>query len=479
MEKIEPVRPSKRSAKMANVSDCRSVLIIDDEENTRYFLSNQLGAEGYSVKCAANGREGLGHLSFEHFDIVLCDIRMPSLSGLDVLKEARIRNPDSTFILMTAFGSIRSAVDAIQSGAFDYITKPFRIDELLRVLRRAEEHAALRKEISFLRDALGEKYGFHNIIGKAKSMQEIFALVKRIAETNIPVLIQGETGTGKELLAKATHFQSSRRNHRFVAINCGALPEGLQESELFGHVKGAFTDARADKPGLFELAHRGTLFLDEIGELAPNLQVKLLRVLEDGEVRRVGGTEAVHVDVRVLAATNVDLEEEMETGGFRKDLFFRLNVVPIRIPPLRERREDIPLLADHFLREFATETGRPSKELTPGALKLLLSYDWPGNVRELKNILDRASISADSDAVEKDHVAAALGSHRREIRVTFPSSSLPMSQIVRGLVRDVERDLILRALSEEKGNRTRAARRLGISHRSLLYKIKEYGLGFG
>lgn len=449
------------------------ILIIDDEENLRHMLSIMLRKQGYAVDTAADGREALERLATAVYDYILCDIRMPEMDGRTFLQQALARGVATPIIMMTAYGSIDTAVDCMQLGAYDFISKPFKQDEIVIVLKKAEERERLKQENRTLRAELDQAKGFSGLVGRNAAMLNLYDQIRRVADLKTTVLIQGESGTGKELVARALHQNSNRRNKPFVAINCGALPENLLEGELFGHVKGAFTGAHADKPGLIEQADGGTLFLDEVGEMPPNLQVKLLRVLQQGEVRRVGAIADQQVDVRVVSATARDLQTEVKAGRFREDLFFRLNVFTLCLPPLRERVDDIPLLVQHLLQECALRVGRTTvPQVGPLLLRELMAQPWPGNVRELENALERALVLCDGNQLELAGLRAASGPGDGGQPAALGDENLSIKQAERA----IEIDLISKALHKTGGNRTHAARILEISHRALLYKLKEYGL---
>ncbi len=452
------------------------ILVVDDEENMVHFLTKLLHAEGFDVEGVRTGEAALERLRAIPFELVLTDLKLPDTDGIGILKGARELQPEAVVVLITAYGTIESAIEAMRAGAYDYVTKPFRASEILQVVEKALERVRLRREVSQLRQAVAERFGFASLVGKSGKMQEVYTQIEKVAATRGTVLIQGESGTGKELVAKAIHFNSSRKSGPFVVIDCGAIPEALQESELFGHEKGAFTGAIATKKGLFEEAHGGTLFLDEVAELAPGLQAKLLRALQDGEIRRVGGTKTLHVDARVIAATNRDLAAEVREGAFREDLFYRLNVFPIFLPPLRERLEDLSLLVDHFLGRLAREGGRPSKRLSAEALRAMMTYPWPGNVRELEHALERAALLSEGETITDHDLPPAILAPKDELTVVLPDSAVRFKETMARLIRDAEVRLIRRALEEAGGNRSEAARILGISRRALLYKLNEYNL---
>ncbi len=451
----------------------RRLLVIDDEQNMRHMLSIMLKKSGYQVETAADGLEGLTALQSRHYDFILCDIKMPNMGGMEFLKAAREKLQDTTVIVMSAYGSIDTAVEAMKLGAYDYISKPFKSDEVHLTLKKAEERESLKKENLLLKERLreiGRENRFGNMIGKSKPMQAVFQLAEKVAHYDTTVLITGESGTGKELIARGIHFHGERSSGPLVPVNCGGIPETLLESELFGYVKGAFTGADKNKKGLFEEAQGGTIFLDEIGELPMSLQVKLLRVLQESEIRPVGGAKTRQVDVRVIAATAKNLEEEIGRGNFREDLFYRLNVMPIQIPPLRDRAEDIPMLCQAFIERFNRSLKRQVSEVSPDALSRLMKHGWPGNVRELENAIERAMVFAEGRQLKPDHFAPEIGAGTESDPVDTAISGYSLKKAQRNL----EKKLIVRALEETGGNRTRAAKLLEISHPSLLSKIKTY-----
>ncbi len=450
----------------------RRVLVVDDEENIRLVLRTLLRRTGYEVETASNGEEALKLVETFGPDFVLTDARMPKMGGLDLLSTLRAKQSEATVIVMSAYGNVDMALEAIKLGAYDYVQKPFKNDEIVLALRKAEEREALRRENRALREEIRKEFQFEDILAKSAPMQEIFRTVAKVAEFKTTVLISGESGVGKELVARAIHSRSSRSNARFVAVNCGAIPEALLESELFGHRKGAFTDASTDRRGLFEEADGGTLFLDEVGELPQPLQVKLLRVLQDETIRRLGDTKDLQVDVRIVAATHRDLVAETKASRFREDLYYRLNVLPIKVPPLRERRDDIPLLLDHFVHRNNARLGTSIREVAPEARRLLLEYSWPGNVRELENSVERAMVLSEGEVIAAQDLPERIRESRDPIKMQLASDELSIKKTAR----IIEEELIRRALQKTKGNRTRAATVLEISHRALLYKIKEYGL---
>jgi two-component system response regulator AtoC len=451
----------------------KKVLIVDDEENFRHMLSVILKKEGYDVETASNGKEALQKIVIFTFDQILCDIRMPEMDGLEFLNESKKMKVDATIIMMSAYGTEDIALEAIKLGAYDYISKPFKPDEIIFTIRKAEERERLRKENELLRKEVKKEYSFENIISKNEEMSKIFELIKKVAQYKSTVLITGESGTGKELVARALHYHSDRSQNPFVPINCGAIPENLLESELFGHVKGAFTDAIRSKKGLFEEADSGTLFLDEIGELPFQLQVKLLRVLQDNEIRRVGDSKPIQVDVRIIAATVKDLIKEVNESRFRDDLFYRLNVLPIHLPPLRERKEDIPLLVNYFIGKNNQSLNKNVMGIDPKALKVLMNYQWFGNVRELENTIERAIVLTDKDHIELENLPVEIQDFQNRVQL-IPLDEEECS--IKKASKALEMNLMKRALKKTRGNHTHAARLLEISHRALLYKIKEYGI---
>lgn len=447
--------------------DAGSILVVDDEPEMRALLQDVLQEAGYRVSVSDGGREALRRLSEDDYGVVLTDLRMKGMQGIELLTEIKRTAPEINVILMTAFGSVETAIEAMKQGAYDYLIKPIKNEELLRVTERAIREAALRREVGRLRREVLKEYSFHQILGKSKAMREVFDLIRRVAASPTNVLITGESGTGKELAAKAIHYNSDRREGPFVPVNCAAIPEALLESELFGHVKGAFTDAKTDKRGLFEEAQRGTLFLDEISELPLTLQAKLLRAIQEREIRRVGATRAVSVDVRIIAATNLTLAEEVKAKRFREDLFYRLNVIEIRLPPLRERREDIPLLVEAFLRKCAEASRKEVCGMTESALALLMDYAWPGNVRELENVIERAVTLARGEKIAPEDLPPAIQGSRGERRVLDEAAerTLPLA--------DVEKEYILRILEKTGGNKYQAAHVLGIDRKTLYRKLGE------
>ena len=445
------------------------IVVVDDEPAQRDLIGGFLAKQGHEVFPAASGAEALAHVKDRQVDLVLSDCRMPGMSGPELLLGIKAVNPEVPLILMTAYGTVETAVQAMKDGAADYLTKPLDLEELLLRLARVAEQSRLRSEVRDLQARLVERHRLEGIIGESGRMQEVLALAKRVAPSNATVLIRGESGTGKELIARAIHFNSPRAGGPLINLNCAALPEQLLESELFGHEKGAFTGAVAQRKGRFEQADGGSIFLDEIGDLSPTLQVKLLRVLQERQFERVGGNRTLTVDVRVLAATHRDLERAMREGTFRDDLYYRLNVVTIQIPPLRERREDISLLLDHFLRKFAAKNRRDVTGLTAAARDALLKYDYPGNVRELENIVERAILLCRGRVIDLEDLPATVRPGQR-------SADEPLPKDLPGVLADIERQAIESALERSGGVQTQAAAALGISERVLRYKMKKYGL---
>jgi two-component system response regulator AtoC len=447
------------------------ILIVDDDSGLRESLSLLLAAEGHEVAVAEGAEAALEQIESAPVDLVLCDLRMPGMDGLELLPELVRRLPHATVILMSAYGTDDLAIEAMRRGAYDYLAKPFHPSEVLLAIKKARERERLRRQNQLLRREVERAVGERPIVAASPRMIAVLELVERAAEFKATVLLTGESGTGKEVLARAIHAQSGRRNAAFVAVNCGAIPDALLESELFGHARGAFTGADRARRGLVAEADGGSLFLDEIGELGPHLQVKLLRVLQEEEVRPVGDSKPQRVDVRVIAATSRDLEADVASGRFRDDLFYRLNVVRVEVPPLRERREDIPLLVDHFLASFRGALGKPLRGIADDALAKLVSYRWRGNVRELENVIERAVILAETDRIRVCDLPENLLEE-----AGAPVRSGPGDLSLRRARRQVEGDLIRRALRATGGNRTHAARLLEISHRALLYKLKEHAI---
>jgi DNA-binding NtrC family response regulator len=445
-----------------------SILLIDDDDSLRRVMEFNLTESGYQVQTGKSGEEGLLLFSKHEFDAVITDITMPGMSGMGVLAKVRERDAGLPVIVITAYGTIESAVEAMRQGAFDYITKPFNRDELKLTVARALKLRRLEKENITLRAEVADRYRFDSIIGSSEKMKDVLDLAGRVAASDATVFITGERGTGKELLAKGIHFNSVRAQGPFVAVNCAAIPEALIESELFGHVKGAFTGAVKDKAGKFEIADGGTILLDEIGDLRFDLQAKILRVLQERVVDRVGDTKPIPVDVRVIASTNQDIEQAIKNGKFREDLYDRINVVGLRMPPLRERREDISLLADFFLRKYNKDS---SVSIAPDAMSVLISYGWPGNVREFEGVIERASVLKSGNVITMVDMPEKLTKDKMSVDDIF--LNLPEEGIS---LEDLEKNLIIKALEKRKGNQTKAAEYLGISRPTLIYRMEKYGL---
>ena len=446
------------------------ILVVDDEPSHRQMLEVVLSAEGYEIHQAEDGQGAIDLVEERFFDLILMDVRMGRVGGIEALKRIKEMSPGIPVIIMTAYASVNTAVDSLKSGASDYLTKPLDIEELKILVEKALRHRQLEQENVYLKERLDDRFDFSNIIGCSKPMQNLFETIALVAPTEATVLIVGESGTGKELIANAIHQNSPRTNKPFIKVNCAALPETLLESELFGHEKGAFTGAVAKKQGRFQLAHTGSIFLDEIGEMSPITQTKILRVLQEQEFEPLGSTHTVRVDTRVIAATNKNLAEEIQQGRFRDDLYYRLNVVTLEVPSLRERREDISLLTEFFLKQYAEKNRRLIKGFTPRTMDLLMRYSWPGNVRELENVVERAVIMGRSDMISQNELPDDI----RGLDVEIEKAGIDMSP-GRSL-KEVERDMILRTLEEAGGNRTRTAEILGISRRTLQLKLKDYGI---
>ena len=448
------------------------ILIAEDEEHQRDLLEGFLKKEGFSVEPVANGQEALHKLAGDFFDIALLDYKMPELDGLQTLREIRKLYPDLPVVMMTAYGTVETAVASMKEGALDYLTKPIDLDELLLILHKVIERSHLIQENRALKAQLQERYTFSNIIYGSPKMEEVIGLVARVAPSQTTVLIRGESGTGKELITNAIHYASPRSNMPLVKVNCSAIPETLLESELFGHEKGTFTGAAQRRIGRFEEASGGTIFLDEIGDLSPGTQVKLLRILQEKEFQRLGSNQTFKTDVRVIAATNQNLEEAMKKGLFREDLYYRLNVISIPLPPLRERREDIPLLMDYFLKKYSKLNQKSISDISKEARGLLLRHSYPGNVRELENLIERAVVLCRGEVITTQDLPFHLQEGKSEIEFPKKEKSLPES------LEGIEKDLIIKALHEHQGTQTRAAESLGISERVLRYKIRKYGIRF-
>jgi two-component system response regulator PilR (NtrC family) len=454
----------------------QKILVVDDEKSMCEFLEIMLKKDGYEVATTTSGEEALDLLDKNLYSMVLTDVKMPGVNGFDVLRKTKEVSPDTVVIMITAYGSPEGAVTAIKEGAYDYVTKPFRVEEVKLTIKKSLERSNLIRENIRLRQAVEERYKFWNLIGKSPKMQRVYELVEKVSQTKANVLITGESGTGKELVAKAIHYNSARKDQSFVTLNCGAIPENLLESELFGHMKGSFTGAIANKRGLLEMAAGGTLFMDEIGELPLPLQVKLLRVIQEREFKRVGGTDDIKVDVRIISASNQDLQQKVAQSSFREDLFYRLNVIQIKLPPLRERKEDIPLLVNHFVRKYSAETGKEIEGVTSEALELLLSYDFAGNVRELENIIERSITLETSPSITDRHIRSYLN-ERMMSKSIPPTLEIPEEGIdLNKVVEDLEKAFILKALEHAEGVKKKAAELLGMNFRAMRYKLAKYDL---
>jgi two-component system response regulator AtoC len=452
------------------------VLIVEDETDLREAIVEMLTHDGFDVDSAASGEEASEMLSQTPYDVLLTDLMMPGKNGIELIEEALFKYPQIIALLMTGHGSIDSAVEAIRKGASDYLAKPFKLIELAPRMRKGLKERDLRFENQYLREQLKDRYSFGSIVGCGRPMKKIFELIEAVAGLNTTVLVQGETGTGKELIAKAIHFNSPRRNQKLVSINCGAIPENLLESELFGHVKGAFTGAIQTRVGRFEQADGGTLFLDEIGNMPPSLQVKLLRVLQEREFERVGGNSTIKVDVRIIAATSTNLTDMVQKGAFREDLFYRLNVIPINLPPLRDRREDIPLLIPRFLEQFTQTHGMEPKTLAADVIKALMAYSWPGNVRQLENIIERmVALTGARTSISVEDIPNEIANRADELVpriIEIPDEGINFQNVVTGM----ERDLIVQSLQKTGGNKKLAAELLNLKRTTLIEKIKRIGL---
>jgi two-component system, NtrC family, response regulator PilR len=446
------------------------ILVADDEEIMRDVLSDILHSESYRVDLAENGSQALEMIHEKDYGVVLLDLMMPGIDGFQVLEELKQTENAPIAVILTAYASIERAVRATKLGAFDFISKPFKNDELLLTVKNAMAHRYLVEENRRLQKTLRERYSFQNIIGKSAGMQQIFSLIEQVAPRRSTVLVQGESGTGKELVAKALHASSSRVDAPFIAINCGNIPSDLLESELFGHVRGAYTGATSSKKGLFEAADGGTLFLDEVATISMEMQAKLLRVIQEREFRRLGGLESIKVDVRIIAATNVDLQTKVQQGVFRDDLYYRLNVIVIKIPPLRERTEDIPLLSEHFIRKYGAENDGENFSLEPSALKILMDYDWPGNVRELENVIERAVVLSPGGSIRADLFPKNIATVFPDMPVRLPQNGVPL----RERVGNFEKSIILAALEKTDWNQKKAAQLLSVNATTLSEKLKRF-----
>jgi two-component system response regulator PilR (NtrC family) len=451
-----------------------TILIVDDEQSMRDFLAIMLRKEGHEVVTVEDGNDAIKAIEEDIYDLVITDIKMPGIDGLQVLRSVKRISPNTLVIVITAYSSTEDAVLAMKQGALDYITKPFEIEKIKLVIKNALDRKKLHEEHEFYKKQYEHRFDVSNIVGKSEAIQQIFHLVKRVSQSKSTILVTGESGTGKELIARAIHQNSPRREQAFVAVSCGAIPENLLESELFGHIKGAFTGAIANKIGLFELADNGTLFLDEIGELPLLIQVKLLRVLQEKQFKRVGGTKDISVDVRIITATNRDLRKMVEENIFREDLFYRLNVIPIRVPPLRERKEDIPLLANHFLEKYNREIGKHFTHITDEAMAQLIAYDWPGNIRELENAIERAVALETEPIIDVSSLSDTIRGTTRQFPAVIPVDIPPEGISLENIVDEVEKDLLMKALEKTGWVKKHAAKLLHLSFRSFRYRLDKY-----
>lgn len=449
------------------------ILVVEDQDAMRESLVIAFRDEGYQVEGVASGEEAIRRLNGNNvYDLVVTDLKMKKVDGLEVLKAAKTASPSTEVALITAYGTISTAVQAIRDGAYDYVTKPFRHQEILKVAKKAIEKKSLKDRVRYLEGEIRDKYRFEGIVGSSNAVLEVLKITSQVCRTESTVLVTGESGTGKELIARAIHYNSHRKDGPFVVINCGALPENLQESELFGHVRGSFTGAIRDKIGLFQHAQKGTILLDEIGETLPSTQVKLLRFLQDGEIRPVGGNKAIYVDTRIVAATNENLDKAVESGKFRKDLFYRINVIRIHLPPLRERREDIPLLVEYFLEQITEKLKKGTRTFSKEAMQALMNYDWPGNIRELQNIMERAVALSRKDLIDLDEIPLPL--ERFAALTTTPMEDEKRKSFIVTTLAEQEKNAIIEALNKYSGNQTKVAQILGISTTTLWRKIKKY-----
>jgi two-component system response regulator PilR (NtrC family) len=454
------------------------ILVVDDEESIREFLDIMLRKEGYEVTCVEDGQKAIDILKKKSFDLLISDLQMPNVTGIELLKHCRESYSDLLFMMITAFGTAESAVEAMKMGAYDYITKPFKIDEVRINIANALRSRNLEVENRVLRKELQKEYSFQNLVGNSEAMHKIFELIRKVSDSPTNVLVTGESGTGKEMVAKAIHYNSPLKDRPFVSVNCGAIPENLVESELFGHKKGSFTGAISDKEGLFEVADGGTLFLDEIGELPLNSQVRILRAIQEKTVRRVGGTEDIKVEVRIIAATNRDLEQMVQQGTFRQDLYYRLNVINIRTPALRERRDDIPLLAQHFLQKYSDRFGKQIQTISKEAMDLLRKYDFPGNVRELENIIERTVALESGATVLPESLPQFVNTPTGRKMVSSDGIEITDEGIdLQKVLDQLEKELLVKAIHQANGVKKRAAKLLGITFRSMRYRVEKFSLG--
>ncbi len=456
------------------------ILVVDDEQSLREVLSIMLKRAGYAVTSVSDGDEAIEHIQKDIFDLVITDLRMPKVDGMEVLQAVKSASPDTVVLVITAFATADSAVEAMKHGAYDYLTKPFQVDEVQLIIRNALEKRRLTTENVLLKREMASQSSFAQLVGRSEAMQKVFDVVRKVADSKSNVLICGESGTGKELVARAIHYNSVRATHPFVAVNCSAVPETLLESELFGHIKGSFTGAISNKAGLFEVANGGTIFLDEIGDTTPTIQVTLLRVIQAPEFRRLGGNQDIKVDVRIVAATNKDLEQAVGDGSFREDLYYRLDVIPIKLPPLRLRSGDIPLLVSHFLERFSHDSGKPMPQLTPEAVQVLLAHEWRGNVRELENLIERVVAFSNGALVTDVDIRGWL--HRSiapplqsGVPLDVPEDGLDLEALING----IEKDLLMKALERTKWVKKKAARLLRLNTRSFRYRLEKYAIKGG
>lgn len=449
----------------------KKILVVDDDESLRRVIEYNISEEGYDVLACDSGKKAIETFKKNEIDLVITDLQMPEMGGIELIKQIRAIAPSAMVIVITAFGTVDTAVESMKLGAFEYITKPFNREELKIIVKKALEVGDLMIENRYLKEMVREKFNFENMIGSSPKMEEIYTSASQVAKSDATVLILGESGTGKELLAKGIHMNSQRKDKPFVAINCGALPENLIESELFGHTKGSFTGALTDKKGKFELADGGTLFLDEVAEIKPHLQVNLLRVLQEGIVDKVGGTEPLNVDVRIIAATNREIEEDVSNGRFREDLYYRLCVVPLKLPPLRERKDDIPLLTDYFLSKYAAKTGMEKHKIDSKTMKTLIDYQWPGNVRELENLIERMIVMNRTGFISEDELPDRIRSRPEMIGKVI--MELPEEGIN---LENLEKELILKAYDKCEQNQSKTARFLGITRNTLLYRMAKFAI---
>lgn len=457
-----------------------SILVVDDDRAIRESLNSLLSDKGYDVLTVEDGHQAIDAVRQREWDVAMVDLKMPGIDGLEVLREVTKMSPNTKVIIITGYATVESAVEAMKQGAIDYIAKPFTVDELLIRLEKTLENVRLLHENIYLREQLNERYKFNNILGKSDVMQDIFRLIEKVAPTDSTILIRGESGTGKELIARAIHHHSLRRNEKFIAVDCGALPETLFESELFGHVKGSFTGAVVTKRGLLEVANNGTFFLDEVGDLSIGIQSKLLRVLQEKEFRQVGGIKNIKVDVRVIAATNRNLEKMIESGNFREDLFYRVNIVPIYLPSLRERKDDIPLLVNHFLESYNKKRKKNIKGVSSDAMNILMDFQWPGNVRELEHTIERLVIMSEGDIIEAEKLPIQLTGKRVCFNITTPKTNEELKKMRKQMrekaVENIERAFIIEALKRNQWNVSKTAREVGLKRQNFQAMMRKYNI---